>query len=118
MSPIEVRSFDAAMERIAELERENTALQQRAEASERERDELQEPLPCEHVGANLQPTDGPGDACIVCAEIAKIMNIMDAERREQARLINERDTLRADLGRCMEQVRVIKNRAEGISPDM
>ena len=94
MSPLEVRSFDAAMERIAELERDNAALQQRAETAEREQDELQEPLPCEHVGANLQPTDGPGDACIVCAEIA---NIMDDERRKQSRLINERDAARREL---------------------
>ena len=39
MSPLEIRSFGAAMERIAQLDRDVTALQQRVVEVERERDE-------------------------------------------------------------------------------
>jgi len=79
---------------VAKLKAERDSLQ-------RELDGLKEPMSCRHLKANLQPTDGPADACIVCAEIQHLKDERQELQREKAELRAAVDELRQGLDWCI-----------------
>ena len=84
---------------LAYFEAQLADLQARLARAEEDSENLREPMACGHYEANLVPTDGPGEACIVCGEIANL-------RAEQREALLER--LRASVLALFQQIAEIR----------
>jgi len=79
---------EALADAQSSLQGEIAALQARLTCAQEDAEDLRNPMACGHYEANLQPTDGPGEACIVCGEIgewkATLRRVVAALRRADA----------------------------------
>lgn len=63
--------------------------------------ELEEPMKCDHYGANLQPDDSNADVCVVCVEVADLQAQL-ASSEERAMMVLQAKNVWADRARKAE----------------